>query len=370
MSKDEINTMSDKTQSRSPLRNWLPYLEGAIIVLFIALIAVFTHTGETQSKAVPVSRAREFVKQGDQDFAKQDLGRAALAYWEAIRIIDSAKQDGNELTDGLDGELLHSNLRVAEIYLHSSWIKDARNRLEHAARIQPDHIKVHLLRGKLERDDGERLSAANEFLAVTEKDPTHAEAHYLLGVLYQSNKQFEDAITHYEIAIASDAELVELPFESQPIGLQARLQLARTYRRILQDYQFVDRELSEQEIKNIAQMEETAMVVLEQAVDKSPNFGEAKTELINLLASRALIIAREGDTRPYDEALKVYERIVELDPTMSDIWKKIGEIYAHFYQEKDAALKAYKEAYQLDADPAILAEIKNLEADLANEMDR
>ena len=35
-------------------------------------------------------------------------------------------------------------------------------------------------------------------------------------------------------------------------------------------------------------------------------------------------------------------------------------IYAHFYQEKDAALKAYKEAYQLDADPAILAEIKNL----------
>ena len=79
-------------KAHTPSRNWLPYVEGAIILLFIALIVVFTHTGETQSKAVPVSRAREFVKQGDQDFAKQDLGRAALAYWEAIRIIDSAKQ--------------------------------------------------------------------------------------------------------------------------------------------------------------------------------------------------------------------------------------------------------------------------------------
>ena len=360
--------MSDK--AHAPSRNWLPYVEGAIILLFIALIVVFTHTGETQSNAVPVSQAREFVKQGDQDFAKQDLGKAALAYWEAIRIIESAKRDGKERVEELDDELFHANLQVAEIYRHSSWIKDARNRLEHAARIQPDHIKVHLLRGKLERDDGESLSAANEFLAAIKIDPTHAEAHYRLGLLYRGNKQFEEAVARYKTAIEHDAELVELPFESQPIGLQARLQLARTYWRMLQDYRLIDREVSEQEINKIAQMEEASVAVLEEAINRSPNFIEAKTELIKQLESRALIIERQGDTRPYDEALKVYKWIVELDPTMPDIWKKIGEIYAHFYQEKDAALKAYKEAYQLDADPAILAEIKNLEADLANEMDR
>ena len=360
--------MPDKALASS--RNWLPYLEGAIIILFIVLIVVFTHSGATQSKASPISQAHEFIKQGDQDFAKRDLGRAALAYWEAIRIIESAERDGNESINGLDDELLHVNLRVAEIYLHNSWIKDARNRLAHAARIQPDHVDVRLLRGKLARDDGEQLSAANEFLAVTEINPTHAEAHYLLGLLYRSNEQFEEAVARYKTAIDHDAELAELQFESQPIGLQARLQLARTYRRMIQDYQFIDREVSEQEINKIGQMEEDAVAVLEEAIDRSPNFSEAKTELVSLLESRALIIERQGDTRPYDEALKVYERIVELDPTspnIADIWKKIGEIYASFLHDKEAALKAFKEAYQIDSDLAILAEIENLEADLANE---
>lgn len=359
--------MSDETESRSPSRNWLPYLEGAIIILFIVLIVVFTHSGATQSKASPISQAQEYIKQGDQDFAKRDLGRAALAYWEAIRIIEAARRDGKERVEGLDNELFHANLQVAEIYLHSSWIKDARSRLEHAARIKPDHVNVHLLRGKLERDDGESLSAANEFLAAIKIDPTHAEAHYRLGLLYRSNKQFEEAVARYKTAIEHDAELVELPFESQPIGLQARLQLARTYQRILQDYRFIDRELSQQEVNKIGQMEAATVAVLEQAIDRSPNFIEAKNELINVLESRALIIGRRGDTRPYDEALKVYERIVELDPTNADIWKKIGEIYASFMHDKDAALKAFKEAYRIDSDLAILAEIENLEADLANE---
>ena len=222
----------------------------------------------------------------------------------------------------------------------------------------------------LARDDGDRSSAVNEFLAVIEQNPTHAEAHYRLGLLYRSAKQFEDAVTHYKIAIDSDAELLELPFESHPIGLQARLQLARTYRRMLQDYQLIDREISAEEIAKIGQLEEGAVSVLEEAVDKSPNFGEAKNELINLLAARARIIEREADTRPYDEALKVYERIVELDPTMADIWKKMGEIHAHFLDDKRAALNAFKQAYQLDPDPAILAEIKYLEADLADNDDR
>ena len=360
--------MPDVTNSPTPSRNWLPYLEGAIITLFISLIVVFTRNEESQSKAPPISQAQEFIRQGDQDFAKRDLGRAALAYWEAIRMIESAKRDGKERVEELNNELFHANLRVAEIYLHSSWIKDARSRLEHAARIKPDHVKVHLLRGKLKRDDGERPSAANEFLAVIEKDPTHAEAHYLLGLLYRSNEQLEEAVARYKTAIEHDAELVKLPFESQPIGLQARLQLARTYSRMLQDYRFVDRELSEQEINKIGQMEEAVVAVLEETIDKSPNFSEAKTELINRLERRALIIERQGDTRPYDEALKVYERIVELDPTDADIWKKIGEIYASFMHDKDAALKAFNEAYRIDSsDLAILAEIENLEADLADE---
>ena len=351
---------------RTPSRNWFPYLEALIIILFIALMIALIRNDGAQSEPLPVSRAREFINQADQDFAKQDLGRAALAYWEAIRIIESAARDGNAPTDELDNDLLHANLRVAEIYQHSSWIKDARNRLERAAKIQPHHVDVRLLRGKLARDDADTMAVANELLAVIEKDSSHAEAHYMLGVLYQQNKQFEDAIAHYKAAIESDAALVALPFEPQPIGLQARLQLARTYRRMLQDYRFIDREVSEQESVKIGEIEDAVLAVLEQAVEISPDFSEAKDELVNHLVSRAAIVAREGDTRPYDEALKLYERVVKLDPTRDDIWKRIGEIYAHFMDDKEAALKAYKAAYQLKPDLETLAIIETLQADVAN----
>ena len=119
------------------------------------------------------------------------------------------------------------------------------------AAVDPDHPAVHLLRGKLLRDIGEQALAVQEFLAVIAKDPTYAEAHYQLGVLYQGTKQFEEAQAHYEKAIENDPDLTDIPFEPMPIGLQARLQLSRTYRNIQQMYQFIDRELTAEESRLI-----------------------------------------------------------------------------------------------------------------------
>ena len=258
----------------------------------------------------------------------------------------------------------HAHLRVAEIYFHSNWTADADAHLERAARLNPGHPSVYLLRGKLRRDDGEPALAVEEFLKLLEIEPAHAEARYLLGILYQGTRQFDQAITHYKAAIEDDPDLVDAPFESAPVGLQARLQLSRTYRRILQDYRFIDRELTEDEQKALIEYEAQGIAVLEEVVRKKPDFTEAKEELIGLLFGRASAIGRSGEERFYDEALTVYEKIVDLAPDEIDAWRWIGQIHSAFLQEPEEALKAYKTAYALEPDPGILSEIKSLEEDL------
>ena len=359
--------MSDKMKSQSPSGNWLFYTEAAIIVLFVAVGFAYTRRGETQSSSLPTSQVQELIRRADKDFGNQNLVKAAVAYWQAIQSLESAKHDAPHSIDGLGDKLLHANLRVAEIYSHSNWVKDARKRLEYAAQIRPHDVDVRLLRGKLERDDGERTLAVKEFLSVIEKDSTNAEAHYLLGVMYQGAQQYQQAIKHYKKSIEHDHELTKLAFEAAPIGLLARLQLSRTYRRILQGYELINRDITTAEISTIGRMEEHGIAVLEDVVERDPNFTEAKDELVGLLYRRAAMIGREAETRPYDQALKIYQHIVELAPCETDAWKQIGEINFAFLHDKEAAMEAYQKAYRLDSDPYILAAIKNIETDLARE---
>ena len=354
-------TNGEKSQILS--RNWLPYIEAVIVLLFISLILVHTRKGETESDLLPLSEVQKTIKQANQYFAVQDLAKAAIAYWQAIRAIESAKKESPGEASHLDSALLHVYLRVAEIYSHGSWVKDARKRVARAEQIQPEHIDVYLLSGKLLREDGEKEAAVEKFRKVIEKEPNHAEAHYLLGVLYQSMKKFDRATEHYKKAIESDAELVRLPFEPTPIGLQARLQLSRTYRRMLQDFRFVDRELTDEDMAKIGQLEAQSVDLLEEVMDKDSNHTEATDELIGMLYARAAARGREGETRSYDKALEVYTRITELDPNDVDAWNQIGEINRSYFQDAEAALKAYRKAYELSPDPGILAEIKNLEED-------
>ncbi|MCZ6681268.1 MAG: tetratricopeptide repeat protein [Candidatus Poribacteria bacterium] len=343
------------------MRKWLPYFEAVMLVLLIALIFLNTKRGNVEATSPPPSQGQTFVAQGDEDFAKQDLAKALIAYWRAVQAFEA---DAAATPAPNRQALLHAHLRVSEIYFHSNWLQDAKAHLERAAKIDPDHPDVHLLRGKLLRDEGEQVAAVNEFLKVVEADATHAEVHYLLGVLYQGAKQYEQAMTHYEKAIESDPDLTAAPFESAPIGLQARLQLSRTYRRLLQDYRFIDRELTDEEQARLAGLEDKGIAILEEAVEKDPNFLVAKEELIGLLYAQAGALGRGREERFYDESLTVYEKITQLDPTEVDAWMWMGQIHNTYLQDPEAALDAYKKAYALEPDLGTLAEIKSLEESL------
>ncbi len=351
------------------MRKWLLYLEAMVVLLFIVLMFLYTKGDGTEANSPSLTQVYAYIKQGDADFAKQDLVRALVGYWRSIQAIEMAKQELSDETNQLDKSLFHAHLRVAEIYFHTNWNEDAEAHLEHVAELQLDHIGLHLLRGKLQFAYGEKAAATEELLHVLEKNSGHSEACYTLGLLYQGAKQYKEAIYYHKQAIKNDPELVELPFEPAPIGLLARLQLSRTYKQIVQDYKFVDRNLSAEELSEIGELSNKAIAILEEVVVNRPNFTEAKEALIDLLYNRAQSFERgEGDVRFYDEALNVYKHIVALDASQIRAWRKIGEINLSFLQAPEASLKAYQKIYQLYPDPNVLAMIKSIEQGLHNQM--
>lgn len=360
------------------LRNWLIYAEILAVVGFIVLAAFYIRRGSAESEPFPLSDVADFIEQADTRFAQQDLTDAALYYWQALQALEAVEKEqvisvnGVSQTAGAIG--LHANLRIAEIYSQNSWAKDARARLEHAARIQPDHPDVRLLRGRLlsndALDDTLLAQATEEFLAVIESDPNNAEAHYRLGVLYHGNKQLEEAAVHYKKAIQSDPEFRDVTSEKSPIGILARLQLSRTYAKMLQNYQFLDREFTDEDMAEVTRLESESILLLEQALEKRPGMDEVIADLVRLYSARARALGREDtETRGYGDALRVYERIVELDPQDVLAWEQMAEIYAGFLGDKAKALEMYRKVYEIEPHPTVLANIKSLEEDLAAEQE-
>lgn len=343
-------------------RHWLFYAEVAVISGFVVLASLHLQWSSAEPEPPPLFQVDTFIAQADSHFEKQDLVSAALFYWKALQALETEKSQANTSV------CLHANLRIAEIYSQSNWLKDAKARLEYAARIQPEHEGVRLLRGKLLRDEGLLTETAEEFLAVLNKNPNNAEAHYLLGVLYQGSKQLKAASTHYKKAIENDPDLRDVTSEKAPIGVLARLQLSRTYRKMLQDYQFLDREFTNEDMAEVTRLEAQAILLLEQALEKQPGMNEVTDDLISLLFARATTLEREDiETRQYVDALQVYERIVQLDAEEVRAWERMGEIYAGFLGDKAAALEMYRKVYELEPHPTVLANIKSLEEDLSTE---
>ena len=366
--------MPFNSKSLFSLRSWLFYAEALAVIGFVALAAFYIQRGSAESDLAPLSQVGTFIEKADALFEKQDLADAVLFYWQALQALET---DGENQSISINGTSqttaearLHANLRIAEIYSHSNWLKDAKARLEHAARIQPEYTGVHLLRGKLLRDEGLLTEATEEFLAVLKQEPHNAETHYLLGVLYQGSKQLKSAAAYYSKAIENDPELREISSEKAPIGILARLQLSRTYARTLQDYQFLDREFTDEDMAEVTRLESEAIRLLEEAHEKYPGMNEVANDLIRLLFARAAALERQDfETRQYGDALQVYERIVELDPQEVRALERMGEIYASFLVDKVAALEMYRKVYEIEPHPTVLANIKSLEEDVALEME-
>lgn len=351
-----------KTENKSyfSLNRWSMYLEIIAVIGFLVVAALYTQRGGAEPNVPSLSQAEKFLSDADSHYDKQDLATAIYLYWQALQALETNKTEENK------EDRLHANLRIAEIYSQSNWFKDAKSRLAHAEQIQPDHKDVLLLGGKFLRDETLPEQATEKFLAVLDKYPDDAEAHYLLGVLYQGSKQYENASKHYRTAIDNDPELTFIPSEKAPIGILARLQLSRTYNKMFLGYRFLDRELTSEDMEEISRLESQAIILLEEAIQLNHGTPEIIDDLIRLLYVRANALKREAATRPYADALEVYERIVKLDRTEIQAWQEMGDIYYGFLVDKEKALEMYRKVYALEDHATTLAVIKSLEAEIAD----
>lgn len=342
-------------------KRWFLYAEIIAIIGFLVLAFIHTRRGGAIPDSPPVTEAARLIEQADIDYENQNLGRAVYLYWQALYALESDKSEENK------SERLHVNLRIADIYSQSNWLKDAKSRLQHASYIQPDHEDVLLWGGKFYRDEGELGDATEQFLKVLEQNPNHPEALYLLGVLYQGNKQYEEASKHYLRAIENDPDFIKIPTEKAPIGILARLQLSRTYNKMFQNYRMLDRELTSEDMTEISRLENQSILLLEEALQHDQNNPEIIDGLTGLLYRRAEALKREAATRPYADAIEVYERIVELDPNEVKAWQDMAEIYESFLFDKQKALEMYQKVYELEPHATFLAIIRSLEEDIAAE---
>ncbi len=352
-----------KTENRklSISKSWFLNAEIVAIIGFLVLAFIHTRRGGTIPETPPIAEASKLIEQADLDYENEHLGRAIYLYWQALHALESNKSEANKK------KRLHVNLRIADIYSQSNWLKDAKSRLQHASYIQPDHEDVLLWSGKFYRDEGELEDATEQFLKVLEQNPNHPEALYLLGVLYQGNKQYEAASKHYLRAIENDTNFIKIPTEKAPIGILARLQLSRTYNKMFQGYRMLDRELTSEDMKEISRLENQSILLLEEALQQTPDDPEIIDGLIGLLYRRAQALKREAATRPYADAIEVYQRIAQLDPNEVKAWQDMAEIYESFLFNKQKALEMYQKVYELEPHATFLAIIRSLEEDLAAE---
>ena len=137
---------------------------------------------------------------------------------------------------------------------------------------------------------------------------------------------------------------------------------------MLQNYRFLDREFTDEDLAEVTRLESESILLLKQALAQRPEMDEVIADLVGLYHARARALEREDiETRGYGDALRVYERIVELDPQDVRAWERMAEIYGSFLKDKVKALEMYRKVYEIEPHPTVLANVKSLEEDLEAE---
>ena len=174
------------------------------------------------SEAPPLSQAGTFIEKADTLFAEQDLVDAALFYWRALHALETTEKRAGSLGQRGITDKCSTPFACEPPHRRNLFSEQLAERCEGTFGARSTYStrssrRASLTAGKLLRDEGlddELLAqATEEFLAVLESDPSNAEAHYLLGVLYQGNRQYKQAVEHYKQAINNDPEFQNIASE-------------------------------------------------------------------------------------------------------------------------------------------------------------
>ena len=179
--------------------------------------------------------------------------------------------------------------------------------------LNPSHIEAWYNRGLLYEKLGDLEKACDDFKQVVSREPTFHAARHNLGVLYIKQQQWEDAERVFE-------EILEV----EPREPDAHYHLAEIY---LNRYSDVNR----------------AIDCLQYAIERDPEHLDARFEL-------GLLYAKHRYTRPefrqqaIDQFIELIKRNDELQTfeSLDQVFFVLGSLYDDHPEDADLAISAYK----------------------------
>lgn len=156
-------------------------------ILLIALLA----TSLASCTRDPNVKKQQFLKSGNEYFAKEKYREAAIQYLNAIKV---------------DPRYAEAHYQLAQVYLKLQIYSGAYQELLRTVDLQPEHLKAHVAIGNLQLGARGFKEAQERAQLVLTKDPKNVDAHILLANSYAALQDLPASIQEMQTAIQIDPE--------------------------------------------------------------------------------------------------------------------------------------------------------------------
>ena len=226
---------------------------------------------------------------GYKNYMTQDYEKAVAYYTKALSLDEK-------------NEVLYLNL--AESYMQMGWLKEAETIVKQGLSLYENSIKLRLSLANIYYMGNEFDKTLLTLAFINEHEPDNVEMNLLYTYSYAHQNDFVKAQEY--------AKRLEGKVESSYIDVN----LTKIY-------------------YNLGQKEK-AFELFDEAISKEP-------DNINLLIEKADYIPGED----YEEALKIYDRVLEINPNYADAYyqKSILSVYA---KDEENAMRYAKKAVEMD----------------------
>ena len=157
---------------------------------WIALIALLAMV-LSSCASDPSVKKQQFLKSGNEYFAKEKYREAAIQFLNAIKV---------------DPQFVEAHYQLAQAYLKLQIYNGAFLELLRTVDLQPDHLQAHVDIGNLQLSARGFKEAQERAQLVLQKDPNNVDAHILLANAYAALQDLPASIQEMQSAIQMDPE--------------------------------------------------------------------------------------------------------------------------------------------------------------------
>ncbi len=251
-----------------------------------------------------------------------DLARAYLATNDTEKALSSAQEAVTEEQKSGHAKpaiLIPSQTLIARVYSDRGEAAKALDEISLVLNMRPNDPEALLIKDRCLVATGQSDKATPDLEMLTQRYPTLAEPHVLLGNTYLNQKQFDKANAQFEILAKATP-----PDSRGFLGLQT--------------------------VKLVSGHAPEAIQALQDISQKNPGDPTVRFELANFEVTAAAMPqsgSRDARLKLLSDAADNYKEILKTNPKSSQLWLRLGAVQRTLNQS-DAALASFEEAGKVD----------------------